>query len=249
MDHQQRVHPNGSPSPAGDLETGHHGDVYPPPLPAQQQGNPAAIQLGGRAANSWVGNDSNTLLVVATLITTLTYQLGTSIPGGYWQQDVPLSAKDSTVKYHAGDPIMRDLHRSRYIERTAMAWAWPIPSRRVCSCALRETDRSSGHDDMLLIGRYWVFMAASWVGFASSMVMTLSLLVRMAADSRHVRWSFAVAYSSLVLTFVVSQPRTHLSLDILIWAGVVAFLWVTVSLRPERRVRFIQELCCGARDN
>ncbi|GJN30930.1 hypothetical protein PR202_gb19277 [Eleusine coracana subsp. coracana] len=205
MDHQQRVHPNGSPSPAGDLEMGH-----PPPLPAQQQGHPAATQqLGGRAANSWVGNDSNTLLVVATLITTLTYQLGTSIPGGYWQQDVPRSAKDSTVKYHAGDPIMRDLHRSRY----------------------------------------WVFMAASWVGFASSMVMTLSLLVRMATDSRHVRWSFAVAYSSLVLTFVVSQPRTHLSLDILIWAGVVAFLWVTVSLRPERRVRVIQELCCGARDN
>ncbi|KAF8718867.1 hypothetical protein HU200_025176 [Digitaria exilis] len=44
--------------------------------------------------------------------------------------------------------------------------------------------------------RYWVFRAASWVGVASSMVMTLSLLVRMAVGSRHVVWSFAVAYSS-----------------------------------------------------
>jgi hypothetical protein len=66
-----RVHTNGDPS-AGDLETGQQDDGVYPPLPAQ----PAAIQqqqLGGRAANSWVGNDSNTLLVVATLITTLTY--------------------------------------------------------------------------------------------------------------------------------------------------------------------------------
>uniref|UniRef100_A0A0A8YSB3 Uncharacterized protein n=1 Tax=Arundo donax TaxID=35708 RepID=A0A0A8YSB3_ARUDO len=81
------------------------------------------------------------------------------------------------------------------------------------------------------------------------MVMTLSLLVRMAVDSRHVRWSFAVAYSSLVLTFIVSQPRTHLSVDIIIWAAVLAFLWVVISLHPDRRARVIQDLCCGGRDN
>ena len=88
-------------------------------------------------------------------------------------------------------------------------------------------------------------MGASWVGFASSMVMTLSLLVRMPVGSRHVRWSFVVAYSSLVLTFVVSQPRTHLSLDLLIWAAVLAFLWIIVSLHPDRRARVIQDLCCS----
>ena len=88
-------------------------------------------------------------------------------------------------------------------------------------------------------------MGASWVGFASSMVMTLSLLVRMPVGSRHVRWSFVVAYSSLVLTFGVSQPRTHLSLDLLIWAAVLAFLWIIVSLHPDRRARVIQDLCCS----
>ncbi|KAL6648428.1 hypothetical protein ACP70R_012652 [Stipagrostis hirtigluma subsp. patula] len=204
---QPRVHPNGAAAPAAgdvDVEMGHPGGVYPP-LP--QQGQPVAQlqRLGGPGPNTWAGNDANTLLVVAALITTLTYQLGTSIPGGYWQQDVPSTTDPKTVMYHAGDPIMRDLHRPRY----------------------------------------WVFMGASWVGFASSMVMTLSLLVRMAVDSRHVRWSFAVAYSSLVLTFVVSQPRTHLSLDLLIWAAVLAFLWVIISLRPERRARVIQGLCCS----
>ena len=93
--------------------------------------------------------------------------------------------------------------------------------------------------------RYWVFRAATWAGVASSMVMTLSLLVRMPVGSRHVRWSFVVAYSSLVLTFVVSQPRTHLSLDLLIWAAVLAFLWIIVSLHPDRRARVIQDLCCS----
>ncbi|KAK3147773.1 hypothetical protein QOZ80_3BG0286520 [Eleusine coracana subsp. coracana] len=161
-------------------------------------------QLGGQRLEV-----SNTLLVVAALITTLTYQLGTSIPGGYWQESQ--YNKDGKLLHQTGDPIMRDLHRPRFI-------------------------------------LYWLFMAASWVGFAGSMVMTLSLLARMAVDSRHVRWSVAVAYSSLVLTLIVSQSRTHLSIDILIWAAVVAFLWVIVSLRPDRRERAIQALCCGARD-
>ncbi|XP_062210634.1 uncharacterized protein LOC133912084 [Phragmites australis] len=205
MDHQ-RVHPNGA--PAGDLEMGHHAVVYPP-LPAQPAQPVNQERLGGHHPDNWGGNDANTLLVVATLITTLTYQLGTSIPGGYWQQDVPRSPQDNTVMYLAGDPIMRDLHRPRY----------------------------------------YVFMGASWVGFASSMMMTLSLLVRMPVASRHVRWSFVVAYSSLVLTFVVSQPKTHLSLDIIMWAAVLAFLWIIISLHPDRRARVIQDLCCSGRDN
>ncbi|KAL6907541.1 hypothetical protein ACP4OV_002580 [Aristida adscensionis] len=206
-----RVHPNGEAPAApaagdgGDLEMGNAGAW--PPLPARdgQAARPQLQRLGGPGPNTWASNDANTLLVVAALITTLTYQLGTSIPGGYWQQDVPSPTDPKKIMYLAGDPIMRDLHRPRY----------------------------------------WVFMAASWVGFASSMVMTLSLLVRMAVGSRHVRWSFAVAYSSLVLTFVVSQPRTHLSLDILIWAAVLAFLWITISLHPDRRARVIQALCCS----
>ena len=83
--------------------------------------------------------------------------------------------------------------------------------------------------------RYWVFRAATWAGVASSMVMTLSLLVRMPVGSRHVLWSFSVAYSSLVLTFVTSQPRTSLAMDIAIWVGVMAALAVVTSyLRLDR---------------
>ncbi|KAF7041931.1 hypothetical protein CFC21_051651 [Triticum aestivum] len=204
--HLPIVHPGAA--PAGNVEMGHQAPaaaVNPPPPAAHDQPAVNQQQLGGQGPNTWVGNDANTLLVVATLITTLTYQLGTNIPGGYWQET---KSVDGRELYRAGDPIMRDLHRPRY----------------------------------------WLFMAASWAGFASSMVMTLSLLVRMSADSRHVRWSFVVAYSSLVLTFVVSQPRTHLSMDILVWAGVLAFLWLVISVHPEHRTRIVQALCCSHRN-
>lgn len=102
--------------------------------------------------HGWNHNDSNTLLVVATLVTALTYQLGTNLPGGYYQDD--------TNGHVAGDSILRDKHRKRY----------------------------------------WLFMTASWMGFGSSMLMTLALLTRVPVASRLVRWPFAVAYSSLVLT-------------------------------------------------
>ena len=116
---QPRVHPNAA-AAAGDLEMGGNGGVFPP-LPVR--GQPASVnqqQLGGGGGggpHTWVGNDANTLLVVATLITTLTYQLGTSIPGGYWQQDTTAASRDGKrqVTYLAGDPIMRDLHRPRYV--------------------------------------------------------------------------------------------------------------------------------------
>jgi len=170
-------------------------------------------QLGGAAPDSrdgWAGNDPNTLIVVATLITALNFLLGLSMPGGYWQTDQIVSDAGSMVpRYRAGDPIMRDLHRPRY----------------------------------------WVFRGASWVGVASSMVMTLSLLVRMPVGSRHVLWSFAVAYSSLVLTFIVSQSRTHLSLDIIIWVAVLALIWLVISLHPDHRARVIRVLFCCDRDN
>ena len=122
MSHQPRVHPNAAPA-AGNLEMGDHahGGVYPP-LPVHSQSvNQQQLGVGlggcGGGPNTWVGNDANTLLVVATLITTLTYQLGTSIPGGYWQQDTTAASRDGKrqVTYLAGDPIMRDLHRPRYV--------------------------------------------------------------------------------------------------------------------------------------
>jgi hypothetical protein len=101
MDHLQRVHP-GSESPAGDVEMGY-----------QAAESPAVNQrhLGWHRPNPWAGNDPNTLLVVATLITTLSYQIGTSLPGGYWQDT---KMQDGKVLYRAGDPIMRDLQNSRY---------------------------------------------------------------------------------------------------------------------------------------
>lgn len=97
--------------------------------------------------------------------------------------------------------------------------------------------------------RYWVFRVASWVGVASSMVLTLSLLVRKGVASRHVRWSFAVAYSSLLLTFAASQTKTHLSLDILLWFAVLFVSWLITSVREENRAWIMKVLCCTSRDN
>ncbi|CAD6202963.1 unnamed protein product [Miscanthus lutarioriparius] len=94
--------------------------------------------------------------------------------------------------------------------------------------------------------RYWVFRVASWAGVASSMVLTLSLLVRMAVASRHVRWSFAVAYASLLLTFAASQTRTHLSLDILLCLAVLLVSWLITSVREENRACVMKVLCCSS---
>ncbi|PAN14616.1 hypothetical protein PAHAL_2G424200 [Panicum hallii] len=148
---------------------------------------------GGPHAPNFDANDAGTLLVVATLITALSYQLGTNIPGGYWQDD--------GAGHAAGDPIMRDKHRRRY----------------------------------------WLFMAASWAGFGSSMLLTVGLLTGVPARSQFVRGAFLVAYSSLVLTFVTSQPRTSLAMDIAIWVGVMAALAVVTSyLRLDRLPRWAQ---------
>nr|CAB3476735.1 unnamed protein product [Digitaria exilis] len=132
-------------------------------------------------------NSRDTLLVVATLISALSYQLGTNIPGGYWQDD--------TGGHVAGDPIMRDKHRRRY----------------------------------------WLFMAGSWVAFGISMLLTVGLLTGVPPKSRLVRGAFQVAYASLVLTFLASQPRTSLTLDLAIWVGVMAALaFATTKVRLDK---------------
>ncbi|OEL28086.1 hypothetical protein BAE44_0010895 [Dichanthelium oligosanthes] len=118
--------------------------------------NPAGGGGGGPHAPNFDANDAGTLLVVATLITALSYQLGTNIPGG-------------------------------------------------------------------------------WAGFGASMLLTVGLLTGVPAKSRFVRCAFLVAYSSLVLTFVTSQPRTSLAMDIAIWVGVMAALAVvTTYLRVDK---------------
>ncbi|XP_010918185.2 uncharacterized protein [Elaeis guineensis] len=167
----------------------------PGPPPEEQHQKPKEGQIFSPSPvlehrRGWEGNDSNTLIVVATLITALTYQLGTNIPGGCWQDD--------EHGHVAGDPIMRDKHRKRY----------------------------------------WLFMTASWVGFGSSMLMTVYLLTGVPVESRRVRWPFVVAYSSLMLTFITSQPRTSLAMDLALWVCLLLFLWVAISFKNwEERVK------------
>ncbi|CAN6289990.1 unnamed protein product [Urochloa humidicola] len=203
MDQYPSMYASAPPTP-GNMETGLV-TAYPP-----AQGLPVRAPADDEDMRGWAGNDPSTLLVVATLLTALSFVLGLSMPGGYWQQSTS-AWRDGrpVVLYRAGDPIMRDLHRPRY----------------------------------------WVFRVASWVGVASSMVMTLSLLARMPVGSRNVMWPFTVAFSSLVLTFVVSQSRTHLSLDIIIWVAVLALIWLVIGLRPDRRARVIRAIFCCNRDN
>ncbi|XP_008653678.1 uncharacterized protein [Zea mays] len=198
----------------GSLEMGHaaHAVAYPPLPPVEVIPVTVIQQRHGERAldpdrSSCEDHDPSALVVAATLITTLAFLLGSSVPGGYWPQDTP--SRDGGKLYRAGDPIMRDLHRPRY----------------------------------------WVFRVASWFGVASSMVLTLSLLLRMAATSRHVRWSFVVAYASLLLTFAASQTKTHLSLDIILCLLVLFVSWLITSVREENRACIMKVLCCSSRDN
>jgi len=62
---------------------------------------------GGSGLFQRSNDDNGTLLVVATLITTLSYQVGSNVPGGYWQDDAP-------GHHVAGEPIMRTQRRFQY---------------------------------------------------------------------------------------------------------------------------------------
>lgn len=178
------------------------GNGEPSLVVVAEEGPPNDGNGAGVHAPNFGANEADTLLVVATLITALTYQLGTNIPGGYWQDD--LKGHDGLAGHVAGDPIMRDKHRRRY----------------------------------------WLFMAASWVGFGTSMLLTVGFITGVPARSRFVRFAFLLAYSSLVLTFVTSQPRTSLFWDLIIWAVVMALLAIaTKYLRLDRLPRWARTLC------
>jgi hypothetical protein len=83
----------------------------------RQQGGDHRLQNaagGGGHAPDFATNTRDTLLVVPTLISGLSYQLGTNIPGGYWQDDA--------AGHAAGDPIMRDKYGRRYWLFMAGSW-------------------------------------------------------------------------------------------------------------------------------
>ncbi|KAJ0970913.1 hypothetical protein J5N97_018872 [Dioscorea zingiberensis] len=155
-------------------------DLAPPPQEQQQQQQE-------QRHRGWEGNESSTLLVVATLIIALTYQIGTNPPGGFWQEDAN--------GHEAGSPIMRDKHRKRY----------------------------------------WLFMTAAWVGFGDSMLLTLWLLTGAPVNSRRVRWSFVVAYSSLQLTYITAMHGTSLVMDLLTWAGIMFVLFLVIGFEKNER--------------
>ncbi|PUZ41715.1 hypothetical protein GQ55_9G526800 [Panicum hallii var. hallii] len=102
-----------SSSPAT-LANGGHGDGVEM---AKQEGARSAEDVethaagrrrhGGSGLFGLDSDDNGTLVVVATLITTLSYQVGSNVPGGYWQEDAP-------GHHVAGEPIMRTQRRWPY---------------------------------------------------------------------------------------------------------------------------------------
>ncbi|KAF0894952.1 hypothetical protein E2562_004946 [Oryza meyeriana var. granulata] len=158
--------------------------------PATATGSTGSRRRGGIGLFSLRRDDSGVLLVVATLITTLSYQVGTNVPGGYWQDDHP-------GHHRAGEPIMRTQRR----------------------------------------GMYRLFMWGSWIGFASSMGLTLALLTGMPPRSRFVRCLFVLAYSTLILTFITQQWQTFVCVSVLVWIAVGALIAAAVTYRTHHRLR------------
>ncbi|CAL9207370.1 unnamed protein product [Musa hybrid cultivar] len=95
------------------VEMGQMGNAAPHQQKNQEETAPQP-QPQPQQDHGWDHNDSNTLLVVATLITALTYQLGTNLPGGYYQDD--------SNGHEAGDSILRDKHRKRYWLFMTASW-------------------------------------------------------------------------------------------------------------------------------
>ncbi|TVU11612.1 hypothetical protein EJB05_45206, partial [Eragrostis curvula] len=63
----------------------------------------------GGAAQEVVQGDARVLMVLATVAASVTYQAGLNPPGGFWQDN------PSDKSHHAGNPVLRDEHRSRYL--------------------------------------------------------------------------------------------------------------------------------------
>ncbi|WVZ81540.1 hypothetical protein U9M48_028906 [Paspalum notatum var. saurae] len=55
----------------------------------------------------WFKEMRGWLMVLATLVASVTYQAGLNPPGGFWQDDAD--------GHHAGDPVLRDRHWSKYM--------------------------------------------------------------------------------------------------------------------------------------
>ncbi|RLM54503.1 hypothetical protein C2845_PM10G11000 [Panicum miliaceum] len=55
----------------------------------------------------WFKKMSGWLMVLANLVVSVTYQAGLNPPGGFWQ--------DNSDGHHAGEPVLHDVHWSRYI--------------------------------------------------------------------------------------------------------------------------------------
>ncbi|RWW16197.1 hypothetical protein GW17_00019936 [Ensete ventricosum] len=96
------------------VEMGQMGNAAPHHQQKNQEETAPQPQPQPQRHHGWDRNDSNTLLVVATLITALTYQLGTNLPGGYYQDD--------SNGHVAGDSILRDKHRKRYWLFMTASW-------------------------------------------------------------------------------------------------------------------------------
>ncbi|KAL5987547.1 hypothetical protein ACLOJK_035295 [Asimina triloba] len=58
----------------------------------------------------WLNDTRSTLMIVATLIATVSFQLGVNPPGGVWQED----DKQSKYSHYAGESIMSDKYPRRY---------------------------------------------------------------------------------------------------------------------------------------
>uniref|UniRef100_A0A0E0BK55 PGG domain-containing protein n=1 Tax=Oryza glumipatula TaxID=40148 RepID=A0A0E0BK55_9ORYZ len=161
--------------------------VVPPATGAS--GGGTGSRRGGSGLFALRQDDSGVLLVVATLITTLSYQVGTNVPGGYWQDDGP--------GHLAGEPIMRTQRR----------WL------------------------------YRLFMWGSWIGFASSMGLSLALLTGMPPRSRFVRCLFVLSYSTLIFTFTTQQWPTYAWASVLVWAAVAVLIAAAITYRTHHHLR------------
>ncbi|OEL27035.1 hypothetical protein BAE44_0011947 [Dichanthelium oligosanthes] len=82
-------------------------NIYPPVTVCRRH--------GGSGLFSRSTDDSGTLVVVTTLITTLSYQVGSNVPGGYWQDD-------DLGHHRAGEPIMRTQRFSLYMLFILSSW-------------------------------------------------------------------------------------------------------------------------------
>ncbi|KMT18063.1 hypothetical protein BVRB_2g032550 [Beta vulgaris subsp. vulgaris] len=131
--------------------------------------------LKRKERTKWLDNQSNALMVVASLIATMAFQFGTTNPpGGFWQEDKLLKETSDTKTYEhlAGTPVLYDQFKKQFCRVMVLNTIAFVSSLSVILLLISGLPYSRIFMAVLRI-TMWIAVSATTATYAMSLAMTL----------------------------------------------------------------------------